>query len=186
MEIATLQHGGPLGETLEACRRGERDARRALFESCADRVHAVALGFFGGDRSSASDVVQQVFLKVFTRLDGFRGTSSFPTWLHRLTVNECLDEKRRRRRLVPLEDAPGMRSATVSPPDESIARSENERRVQNALARLPEQLRLTILLKHFEDLSYEEIAEVLGCSSGTVASRLSRGHAQLARLLGKG
>src|SRR5262249_6261153 len=81
---------------IEACQRGDREAFRELFEAHKDRVWTVALRFTG-------DESQQVFLKLFTSIAGFRHESNFKTWLYRLAANECMDEFRKRRRLVPLD-----------------------------------------------------------------------------------
>lgn len=164
---------------VASAREGDEAARRALFQRCAPRVHAVALHFFGGDASAASDVVQEVFVKAFDRLGSFRGEAQLATWLHRVTVNACLDERRSRRRLVGLDAA--QREGVAH--DDAAERSQREALVRRAVTRLPPKLRIAVLLRHFEDLSYDEMASALGCSTGTVASRLSRGHAQLAREL---
>src|SRR5262249_41825751 len=84
---------------IEACQRGDREAFRELFDAHKDRVWSVAL-HFTGDESSARDVTQQVFLKLFTSITQFRHEANFKTWLYRMVTNECLDEFRRRRRLV--------------------------------------------------------------------------------------
>src|SRR5262249_14039425 len=87
---------------IEACQRGDREAFRELFEAHKDRVWTVALRFTG-DESAARDVAQQVFLKLFTSIAGFRHESNFKTWLYRMVANECMDEFRKRRRLIPLD-----------------------------------------------------------------------------------
>ena len=169
---------------LEACRQGDHEAFRLLFETYKNKVYSIALYFFGGDEATAGDVTQQVFLKLFTKVEQFRSESEFSTWLYRLVTNACIDEQRKRRRFLPLADAflwgePRGRKTQ----EEALARAELSEGVQAAIADLKPKLRLTILLKYFEELSYEEIAEVLGCSKGTVASRLNRGHKILARRL---
>src|SRR5215510_13833285 len=87
------------GRLIEACQRGDREAFRELFEAHKDRVWSIAL-HFTGDESAARDVTQQVFLKLFTNISQFRHESSFATWLYRMVVNACLDERRGRRRWV--------------------------------------------------------------------------------------
>ena len=101
MERCAAMGEGEARETvIEACRRGDRDAFRLLFEKHKDRVYSVALYFFGGDEATACDVTQAVFLKLFTRIGQFHGESEFATWLYRLTTNACVDESRRRRRFL--------------------------------------------------------------------------------------
>jgi RNA polymerase sigma-70 factor (ECF subfamily) len=122
---------------------------------------------------------------LFTVIRQFRGDSEFTTWLYRLVVNACLDERRRRKRLLPLPETMAMRNPSDKKPQEKqYARREVSEAVQAAIAELKPKFRLPILLKYIEGLSYEEIATVMGCSKGTVASRLNRGHSQLAKRLG--
>src|SRR5262245_8928438 len=94
---------------IEACQSGDREAFRERYDAHKDRVWTIALRFTG-DESAARDVTQQVFLKLFTSIAGFRHESNFKTWLYRMVANECMDEFRKRRRLVPLDflrPAPG-------------------------------------------------------------------------------
>jgi RNA polymerase sigma-70 factor (ECF subfamily) len=171
------------GRVIEACRQGDRDAFQLLFETYKDRVFSIAV-YSSGDRAIADDVTQQIFLKLFTAIQQFRGESEFTTWLYRLVVNACLDERRRRRRLLPLGETLAMRNPSERKPQEKqFARLEVAEAVRAAIGELKPKFRLPILLKYLEGLSYEEIATVMGCSKGTVASRLNRGHSQLAKRL---
>lgn len=168
----------PPDDLIDACRRGDREAFGELFDLCRDRVHAVALGICG-DRAVAADVTQDVFIKVLTRLSQFDGRSAFTTWLYRLAVNTALDTRRASRRLVALPDgvADGRRV------DEEFARREERRRVAGAVQALPDHLRVPIVLRHHEGLAYADIARILDVPPGTVASRLARAHAAIARTL---
>lgn len=169
---------------ISACQQGDRDAFRLLFEAYKDRVYSVALYFFGGDQATAGDITQQVFLKLFTKITQFRSESEFTTWLYRLATNACVDEQRKRRRFLPFgATRPATDPSERKPQEDSFARAEIAGNVQEAVAALKPKLRVAILLKYFEELSYEEIAQVLNCSKGTVASRLNRGHKVLARRL---
>lgn len=180
-QFALMSEGTREAHVIEACRNGDREAFRQLFERHKDRVYSIALYFFGGDEATAGDVTQQVFLKLFTKIGQFRGGSEFTTWLYRLATNACVDELRRRRRFLPFGDAtPGREPFEKSSQEASVARAEVAELVKEAVAELKPKLRVAILLKYFEELSYEEIAAVLGCSKGTVASRLNRGHKALA------
>ena len=172
------------GRVIEACQRGDRAAFQLLFETYKDKVFSIAVYSSGGDRAVADDVTQQIFLKLFTAIRQFRGESEFTTWLYRLVVNACLDEKRRRRRLLPWGETVAMRNPSDKKPQEKqYARLEVAEAVREAIGELKPKFRLPILLKYIEGLSYEEIASVMGCSKGTVASRLNRGHSQLAKRL---
>jgi RNA polymerase sigma-70 factor, ECF subfamily len=171
------------GEVIEACQQGDPDAFRLLFEAHRDKVYSIALRFTG-EESAAMDIAQEVFLKVLGRIHSFRREARFETWLYRMTVNTCLDHQRRRRRLIPLiEDwleavRPSKASALTD-----LLREEAQGQVQKMVARLAPEHRMVVVLRYTEGLSYEEIAEVLGCSKGTVSSRLNRAHKILERRL---
>ena len=181
---AAMAHQLIDGRVIEACQQGDRDAFRLLFEAYKDKVFSIAVYSIGGDRSVADDVTQQIFLKLFTAIRQFRGDSEFTTWLYRLVVNACLDEKRRRRRLLPWGETVAMSNpAEKKPQEKQYARLEVAEAVREAIGELKPKFRLPILLKYIEGLSYEEIASVMNCSKGTVASRLNRGHSQLAKRL---
>lgn len=186
---------------IEACRQGDRESFRQLFELHKDRVWSVALHFIG-DEAAARDITQQVFLKLFTAINHFRGEAGFSTWLYRLTVNACLDEQRRRRRFLSFDFFKTGDGSSVGrnlmeqqeakqfeqqlqamAQEDHHAQLEISAAVKAAVKELKPKLRMAILLKYFEGLSYEEMASVLGCSAGTVASRLNRGHKELARRL---
>ena len=175
----------PDRHTIERCRRGDRDALRELFDAHGARVYSIARHFFGGDDARAGDVAQDVFVKVMDRIDSFEGTSRFSTWLYRLTVNACLDTHRSERRLVLLADPPDVASHPADDAPQSLAldRAETRDRVEKAVLELTPPLRAVVLLRYFEGLSYQEMADVLECAPGTVASRLSRAHEALARAL---
>jgi RNA polymerase sigma-70 factor (ECF subfamily) len=171
---------------IRACQQGDREAFRLLFEVYKDRVFSIAR-YSLGDEAAADDVTQQIFVKLITRIGQFRGESEFTTWLYRLVINTCLDERRKRRRFLPVsefETAQPMSNTNQRSPEMRYARREVADSVRQAIGGLKPKMRLPILLKYIEGLSYEEIAEVLGCSKGTVASRLNRAHKALAGKLG--
>lgn len=193
MEAEALSLDG----TIAACQRGNREAFRRLFEAHQDRVWTIAL-HYAGDETAAHDIAQQVFLKLFSTIGQFRRDSKFETWLYRLVVNVCLDEKRRLRKLISFDFFGGEsrpeQGATppavfdwirsqAAPQEEQYRRREVSSAVKTAVKELKPKLRIAILLKYFEELSYEEMSIVLDCSMGTVASRLNRGHKELARRL---
>jgi RNA polymerase sigma-70 factor, ECF subfamily len=169
----------PDAEVLQRCRAGEESAQREVFERYKDRVFSIAVEYLRGDESAAKDVTQEVFVKAFRGVRTFREDARFTTWLYRLVTNACVDELRRHRRLVFMGDVP----QHLHPATHQSEPAEFDREVKTALARLSPKLRMVILLRYFEDLSYDEIAEVLGVTSGTVASRLNRAHRALGRSL---
>jgi RNA polymerase sigma-70 factor (ECF subfamily) len=169
---------------LEACRRGDRDAFRLLYESYKDRVYSIALYFFHGDAATAADVTQHVFLKLLDSIAQFRGDAAFSTWLYRFVVNACVDRTRGAGARAQTVDAAVLEHvAGPASQEAALANEETARAVQRAVAALAPKVRIAILLRYFDDLSYAEMADVLKCSIGTVASRLNRGHVILADAL---
>lgn len=175
-----LDNVQPQPDLIAECRRGDRAAMRSLYIEHQRRVYSIALNYFGGDTSKAEDVTQQVFLKIFTKMS-FRGDSEFTTWLYRMTVNACIDDTRRSRRWFGLGDwFVDERSSSI---DENIRSGEITEQVQRVIGSLKPEYRLPVVLKYVEGLSYQQISEVLGCSMGTVSSRLNRAHKILAEKL---
>jgi RNA polymerase sigma-70 factor (ECF subfamily) len=164
-------------DLIDGCRQGHPAAQRQVFDTYRDRVYSIALHYLKGDDAGALDVTQDVFVRAFRALPQFRAEARLSTWLYRVVVNACLDELRRRRKVLYFGDVPASLHPAIAPDEPNDLDAD----VKAALARLSPTLRLTVLLRHFEDLSYDEMAEALGCSPGTVASRLSRAHAALAR-----
>lgn len=178
--LARVTENPPQTDLIAEVMRGNRDAMHEMFIEHQRRVYSVALNFFGGDADKAADVTQQVFLKLFTKMN-FQGRSEFTTWLYRMTVNACVDEARKNRRLLGFADwFSSKEPAVTNSPDEKIRTREIVTEVQTVLASLKPKFRLPLVLKYVEGLSYQEIAEVLECSIGTVSSRLNRGHKMVA------
>jgi RNA polymerase sigma-70 factor (ECF subfamily) len=129
-------------------------------------------------------VTQQVFLKLMTTIGQFRGDSQFSTWLYRLVVNICTDGVRKNKSQAMILEGSVLGSLPrAASQEEGLVRAQLADSIQSAVSSLPPKFRIAILLRYFEDLSYEEMARVLNCSLGTVASRLSRGHRLLAEKL---
>jgi RNA polymerase sigma-70 factor, ECF subfamily len=170
-------------DLLAECRNGSRKAFEMLYAQNQKRVFSVALNFFGGKREMAEDITQQVFLKIYQKIGDFRERSEFTTWLYRITVNCCLDEQRKTRKLFSIEDFFGEFKVKKTQ-DDKVHRKEIADEVQKAIATMKPKFRVPILLKYSEGLSYDEIAKVLECSIGTISSRLNRGHKMLAAKLG--
>jgi RNA polymerase sigma-70 factor (ECF subfamily) len=170
-------------EVIEACRRGDYDAFHLLFEAHKDQVYSIALRF-SGDAATAMDIAQETFLKLLSSIHDFQGRATFESWLYRIVVNRCLDHQRRRRRLMPFVD--DLVHAVRAPAENilhKLLRTEVETNVQRIIGTLPPEQRMVVVLRYTEGLPYEEIAEILGCSPGTVASRLNRAHKFLERRL---
>jgi len=170
-------------ELIEACQHGDQDAFRQLFEANKDRVYSIALRY-SGDRAAAMDIAQDTFLKLLSRIQEFRGQASFDSWLYRIVANSCLDHRRRTRRLMPLlEDLVNLFTVRRETVLHDLLRNEMQQDVQQVVAGLAPDQRIVVVLRYTENLSYEEIAEIMGCSSGTVGSRLNRAHKVLERRL---
>jgi RNA polymerase sigma-70 factor, ECF subfamily len=119
-----------------------------------------------------------------TSIGEFRGDAEFSTWLYRLVVNACMDAGRRRKWDAVTTDRSHLEMfAGPASQEEDYARAQTAGSVRAAVSALPPKFRIAVLLRYFEDLSYEQMAKALHCSMGTVASRLSRGHRMLAERL---
>jgi RNA polymerase sigma-70 factor (ECF subfamily) len=147
-----------------------------------------------GDSAEASDAVQDIFLKVFRNIRSFRGDSSLKTWIYRIAFSEILNrlrwwKRRFRSATVSLDDGPegctpGLRLSHAGPsPHQALESKEREAVVQGALKELSKDHRSILLLRDIEGFSYNEIADVLGLSAGTVKSRLARARADMKRIL---
>ena len=186
----------PDRDLVHALQAGLPEARRIalteLYERHQQRVFNVALRVLG-DWAAAQDVAQDVFMNLERSVRSFRRDASFVSWIYRITVNRAIDQRRReaRRPAAKMGDTPpamedsGLpgRSETA-PLDQALHESESAQQVQRALDRLSPKLRAIAVLRYVEGLSYEELAEVLQCSMGTIKSRLNRAHAALAKDLG--
>lgn len=170
-------------EVIEGCRQGDHDAFTALFEANQDKVYSIALRY-SGDASVAMDIAQEVFLKLLSRIQDFRSEANFETWLYRIAINTCLDHRRRGRRWMPLvEGFLDLCRTSTETVLQDLLRTEMQQHVQHGVGRLSPDLRVVVILRYTEGLSYDQIAEILGCSPGTVASRLNRAHKALERRL---
>ena len=198
-------------DTLARLRGGDPLALEACYQRFGGRVYRLAFGMLG-QASDAEDATQEVFLKVLERARQFEARSRFTTWLHRLTVNHCLNrlERSRTRRACSLEceahgssDRKNGRAGRPGPaengahgaaavrddrpgPMELAVSEDNRLRIHTLLERLPEEQRAVLLLREIESASYAEIAAALEIPEGTVMSRLSRAREKLAQLLRPG
>jgi RNA polymerase sigma-70 factor (ECF subfamily) len=161
----------------------EEDRVHELFERHKDRIYSIALRY-SGDPVAAQDISQEIFLKLFAGIGTFRGASTFESWLFRLVVNSCFDYRRKTKRLSPLIEGvlDLLRSPAASALDE-VMKEEMSGQVRSAVDTLPPEQRMVVVLRYTEGLSYDQIAEAMGCSSGTIASRLNRVHKVLERRL---
>ncbi|HZS42383.1 MAG TPA: sigma-70 family RNA polymerase sigma factor [Polyangia bacterium] len=164
---------------VDAARRGDHAAYRTLVERHQRKAFAVAFGILR-DADAARDACQDAFLKAHQSLASFEGTSQFYTWLYRVVVNLCLDQLRRRKlECVELDerraiagDVELIAPRLSSDPDATLAAKELRLRLEHVFARLSPAHRAVLTLREVNQLSYKEIADAVGCSIGTVMSRL--------------
>jgi RNA polymerase sigma-70 factor, ECF subfamily len=179
---------GDDGEVVARALAGDRGAWRALYLAHKDFVYRVALRYLG-DEAEARDVAQDVFVRVLASPEGYRPTASFRTWLYRVVANRCLNERARARNRHESLDAADALGAAVDAggtPEDRLSRAQEQARVRDAIARLPDRQRLAVVLSRFEGLSYEEVAEALGATVSSVESLLFRARQSLARELAEG
>jgi RNA polymerase sigma-70 factor, ECF subfamily len=167
---------------------GEREAFSLLVRRHQERVMRVCLRLVLSP-ADAQDACQEVFIKIAERLHTYQPSAQFSTWLYRITVNHCLNvlrSRRRRRWLSPFSKEPTAVLEIAAPDDDplqSTEKQERQQQVRRALAGLPEEQRLAVVLHRYEGLSYEEIAQVLQVSVSAVESRLHRAKQNLLRML---
>lgn len=167
------------GALIAASRRGDAAAYDSLVGAYQDRIYQVTYRVTGNPED-AWDAAQDAFLKAFRALQAFRGDAAFSTWLHRIAVNAALDIVRRR---PPQTPDPLDAVAVLADADRELERRELQRRIHGAIAGLPPDQRVAVVLRDLQGLSYGEIASVLRVPVGTVRSRLSRGRETLRQTL---
>lgn len=172
-------------QLVERAQAGDRDAFRELVEKYQRRVYSICYGMLKNPDDSM-DVSQEVFVKVFRYLEKFNGESTFYTWLYRIAVNMCIDfiRKNSRMRVVDYDDGIAriesmddggdniLPSTLGLNPDKVYGRKELRQKMLEALETLSENHRTILIMREVDGLSYDELAEVLNISKGTVMSRL--------------
>lgn len=169
-------------ELMAAHVQGDQYAFEALFARHRDRMWAVALRTTG-DPEEAADGLQDAMISAFRGAGSYRGDAAVTTWLHRVVVNACLD-RIRRRRARPSVPLPGTDAETghdtLADPHDAISAKELSIELERALADLPEEQRMAIVLVDVQGYRVDEAAAILGVPSGTIKSRCARGRAKLA------
>ena len=177
---------------IERAQRGDEQAFATLFQLHKKRVHSVCL-LMTKDIAEAEDLTQEAFLQVFRSVGSFRCDSAFSTWLYRIAVNTAKNYLATQGRRAPtsteadaeeaetFSDADQLRD--INTPESMLMSKQIAETVNAAMAVLPEELRTAITLREIEGLSYEEIAEMMGCPIGTVRSRIFRAREAIAAKL---
>jgi RNA polymerase sigma-70 factor, ECF subfamily len=187
---AGLSAGARTSETelIERARRRDEAALREIMQANNRRLYRLARGILRSD-SEAEDVVQETYVRAFTHLDDFLGTSALSTWLSRIAINEALGRLRSRRPQVELGSVPEATleaqiikfplSSAATDPERSMAQREIQRVVEHAVDELPDAFRMVFIARVMEGMSMEETAELLGIKPETVKTRLHRARALL-------
>lgn len=174
---------------VECVLNGDKRAFELLVLKYQRKLMRLVL-YFVKDHAQAEDLVQETFIKAYRALSNFRGESAFYTWLYRIGVNTAKNYLMSQRRRVPtstdtdsqdaenLDVADGLRESST--PESVLATKQLAQTVNDAMAALPEELRVAISLREIEGLSYDEIAEMMGCPIGTVRSRIFRARETIA------
>jgi RNA polymerase sigma-70 factor, ECF subfamily len=176
---------------VKAARKGELAAFEELVFRHRDPVYARAFSMTRNEQD-AIDLSQEAWIKGWQRLEQFQGDSSFMTWMTRIVINLCLDHLRKQKRhradsIEAMDDESGgverqMPIVTVNP-TAGLERAELRKKIDGALGQLTAEHRTVLVLHEFEDLEYKEIAKTVGCSMGTVMSRLFYARRKMATLL---
>lgn len=159
---------------------GEEDTFNELVRRHKEKVRNIVYLTLN-DRDAVDDISQDVFITVYRSLKSFRFESQFTTWLYRITVNKCKDHLRRksiRRIVLPFRDNQEDPGYEISPDS-----TNTKEIVRNAISRLPDKMRIPLVLKDIEGFSYQEIAETMQCEIGTVKSRIFRAREGLKKIL---
>ena len=168
-------------ELVERCRRGEVGAFEDLVDQYKNLVFAMIMRTFP-DRSQAEDLAQDVFLRIHRGLPYFRGEARLSTWIYRIVVNVCVQDRGRGASSVSLDDA-NARVSTPAAADRHADDLELRDRLEKAIAQLPAQYRLLIAAHYLRGVQYEDLAEAMNMPLGTVKTQLHRAKRQLRMLL---
>lgn len=173
-------------DLISRCQQGDQDALKEIFDQYHKKVYRIAYGVVR-QREDALDIVQEVFIKLFRSIRNFKGKSKFYTYLYRMALNTAIDHSRKRGKLIAssLDEDRGFQPSDEigKRPDRILLDKELEERVKLALEKLPIDQRMVLVLREVEGLSYQEMAETMGCSIGTVMSRLHYGRQKMQELL---
>lgn len=178
-------------DLIARCLSGQTDAFETLMQRHQRRLFC-ALSQMSGSAETAQDLAQEAFVRAWQRLASFRGDSAFYSWLFRIALNLYMSDRRRHRpahhSLDAMREGAGVEPSDFRSGNQPSDRSETMERcqlVQSAIATLPEEFRTALVLKEINDMSYDEIAEAVGCPIGTVRSRIHRARLELKNKLAK-
>ena len=173
-------------EMISRCQEGDQGALKEIFDKYHKRVYRIAYGVVG-QREEALDIVQEVFIKLFRSIKNFKGRSHFYTYLYRMVMNTAIDHARKAgKQFISSLDEEGSFEPSDNVekgPERVLLQKELEERVKLAMDKLPAEQKAALIFRDVEGLSYQEMAEAMGCSIGTVMSRLHYGRKRIQELL---
>ncbi|MGA9772147.1 MAG: sigma-70 family RNA polymerase sigma factor [Blastocatellia bacterium] len=172
-------------ELVQIIVTGQPEVFAELYERYYSRLYRLAYGMTGR-HDLAEDLAQEVFIRAYQKLGLFGGQSSYSTWFYRLALNHCLNHcksARRRKQAETIDSGQPALTAALRQMEKNILQHEMQDQIHRALLSLKPKYRLIVILRDIENLSYEEIAERVNCSTGTLASQLRRARKLLARKL---
>ena len=172
---------------MRQCRRGSRKAFEVLVNKYMKDAYFIALGFVG-NREDAQDLSQEAFVRAYRNIKSVKPDRKFFPWFYQILKNLCISHLRKRKHRqassLDVEGCPEAQATDCFSPEEIVDRNELKDRVWQAIAKLDEKHREVIILRHFQNMSYDQIAEALFCNKGTITSRLYYARKRLEELLG--
>jgi RNA polymerase sigma-70 factor (ECF subfamily) len=168
---------------VAACLDGRKDAFDVIVERHRRSVYHLCYRFVG-NHEDASDLSQEVFVRAWRGLNGFKGHAALSTWLYRIVVNTCLNRVQARTLATERLESDDFVDTRSDDPGVSVLRAERAEAVRKAIAKLPNKQRATLILRSYRDLSHREIADVLGSSVGAVKANFFHALANLKKILG--
>jgi RNA polymerase sigma-70 factor, ECF subfamily len=173
-------------QLISRCQQGDQEASKEIFDKYHKKVYRIAYGVVR-HREEALDIVQEVFVKLFRSIKNFKGRSHFYTYLYRMVMNTAIDHSRKMgKQFISSLDQEGSFEPSEEiekGPERTLLHKELEEKVKWAMEKLPIEQRAALLFREVEGLSYQEMADAMGCSIGTVMSRLHYGRKRMQELL---
>ncbi|WP_066504342.1 RNA polymerase sigma factor [Abyssisolibacter fermentans] len=175
---------------IKKCQKGDIDAFETLISSYEKIAYNIALKMLK-NREDAMDISQEAFIKVFKSIDKFNFKSSFSTWLYRIVVNTCIDHLKKKKKVYSIDSTVETQNGeihteipdTTNNPEQLMEKKLTKELVHRSINELSETHKVVIVLRDIQGFSYEEISQIIGCSQGTVKSRISRARSALKKII---
>jgi RNA polymerase sigma-70 factor (ECF subfamily) len=170
-----------IADILSKCRDGNQEAWNMLINAYSKSVYNIALNFFA-ERDIASDVTQEIFIKIYHNLDKFREEKNFSSWVFAISRNYCIDYWRKNKKYLQNNQELDEKISIDQPtPEDNLIKESEIEILRKKISQLEPDLRLILILRDIHDLSYQEIAERFSIPEGTVKSRINRARLRLAQ-----